>query len=390
MVSLAEQTEDTFGPKPIGIPQMGLPAPLPDPYSPEIKKLRKQIFTEDLPRALPRVAKGVAVGIPAIPSDIIELNKLVNDLAIRYGSKNISTIAQSVQPQVDFLQKKFGRDKFDNMLNSIGISSDASDPAQMIGEIVSGFITGGTLVKGLSKTSPKLSTAIAKPKQTALSTKVDDTAPKDPSKRTFLKGMGAVAMSPVALKASALLPKAEIGTAIQKSYQALTPLIQNFNVSNINFDTNLTQYFRGFNKAQSVGSYSDIIPATDKDGKPMPNLFTMEAGKQPVNLNQQQENIVKNRELLKLETEKHLKLLHGEKRKISSATRIPEKDIHVVKNITTTDQLDIGPKNKDYHFDQDIRLVDSLNNTYDIVDAKYGFNTKDAFYNSPLSGSIKK
>ena len=37
MVSLAEQTEDTFGPKPIGIPQMGLPAPLPDPYSPEIK-----------------------------------------------------------------------------------------------------------------------------------------------------------------------------------------------------------------------------------------------------------------------------------------------------------------------------------------------------------------
>ena len=48
MVSLAKQTEDIFGEKPIEIPQMGLPAPLPDPYSPEMNKLRKQIFTEHL------------------------------------------------------------------------------------------------------------------------------------------------------------------------------------------------------------------------------------------------------------------------------------------------------------------------------------------------------
>ena len=48
MVSLAEQTENTFGPKPIEIPPMGLEAPLPDPYSSEMNKLRKKIFTEDL------------------------------------------------------------------------------------------------------------------------------------------------------------------------------------------------------------------------------------------------------------------------------------------------------------------------------------------------------
>ena len=46
MVSLAEQTKNVFGEEPIiKIPTVGLPAPLPDPYSPEMNKLRKQIFT---------------------------------------------------------------------------------------------------------------------------------------------------------------------------------------------------------------------------------------------------------------------------------------------------------------------------------------------------------
>jgi len=150
MVSLAEQTENRFGDKPIiKIPQMGLPAPLPDPNSPEISAIRKKMILEGVPNVAKKTALGVAVGIPAIPSDILELNKLVNDLAINYGSKNISAIAQSVQPQIDFLQQKLGRDKFDKMLNSIGIPSDASDPAQMTGEIISGFLTGAVLVKGI-------------------------------------------------------------------------------------------------------------------------------------------------------------------------------------------------------------------------------------------------
>ena len=88
MASLNEQTENIF-PKQsksnianetVTIPQMGLPAPLPDPYSPEMNKLRKQIFTEDLPKALPRVGKGMLLSIPAVPSDFVDLAKLANDL----------------------------------------------------------------------------------------------------------------------------------------------------------------------------------------------------------------------------------------------------------------------------------------------------------------------
>ena len=126
-------------------------------------------FAKEQAEGMKRAGIGVAVGIPAIPSDILELNKLVNDLAIKYGSKNISSIATSVQPQVNFLQQKFGREKFDNILNSIGIPSDASDPAQMTGEIISGFLSGNTLVKGiqagLSKIKPSKLTAVTKPKQ---------------------------------------------------------------------------------------------------------------------------------------------------------------------------------------------------------------------------------
>ena len=124
-------------------------------------------FAKKQAEGMKKAGIGVAVGTAAIPSDLLELNKLVNDLAINYGSKNISAIATSVQPQIDFLQQKFGRAKFDKMLNSIGIPSDASDPAQMTGEIISGFISGKALVKGLqkglSKDTPKSTTAIDKP-----------------------------------------------------------------------------------------------------------------------------------------------------------------------------------------------------------------------------------
>ena len=56
-------------------------------------------------------------------------------------------------------------------------------------------------------------------------------------------------------------------------------------------------------------------------------------------LNKQQENLIKNKETLALETDKHLKVLHNEKRKISIATRIPLEDIHVVKGVDTIDDF---------------------------------------------------
>lgn len=126
-------------------------------------------FAKEQAKGIKKAGIGVAVGTAAIPSDLLELNKLVNDLAINYGSKNISAIAKSVQPQINFLQQKFGRDKFDQMLNSIGIPSDASDPAQMTGEIISGFISGKALVKGLQtgikKSLPKEKINAPKSKQ---------------------------------------------------------------------------------------------------------------------------------------------------------------------------------------------------------------------------------
>ena len=407
MVSLAEQTKNVFGEKPVEIPQMGLPAPLPDPYSPEIKELRKQIFTKDLPRALPRVVKGAALSIPAIPSDLVDLAKLANDLNNQYGPDFItqSPVTKLFTKAVDKTQQTVGREQFSKLMKSIGINDNPNDPAQLIGELSTVLIALPTAIsKGLSKTSkvtpPKSTTAIDKPKQTALSKKVDDTAPKDPSKRKFLKGMGATAIAPVAIKASALIPKPDIATAIQKSYQSLTPLIQNFRASTMNFDSNITTYFNQFNKAKAVGtSYADVVPATDKENKPIPNLFISEysGSNKPINLNKQQENIIKNKEILNIETDKHLKLLHNEKRKISVATRIPKKDIHVVKSENTLDDLSVGPDNfgagtNQYHFDEDIRQVDSLNNTYDVYGEVTGnyFVESNTFYDSPLTNPIKK
>tara|TARA_R100001594_G_scaffold95487_2_gene129812 strand:+ start:4883 stop:8359 length:3477 start_codon:yes stop_codon:yes gene_type:complete len=360
-------------------------------------------FAKEQAEGMKRAGIGVAVGIPAIPSDIIELNKLVNDLAIRYGSKNISSIATSVQPQVDFLQKKFGRDKFDNMLNSIGISSDASDPAQMTGEIISGFLSGKTLVKGiqtgLSKIKPSKSTAIAKPKQTALSTKVDDTAPKDPSRRKFMQGVAGTAGAITAAPFIKVLPTGSVLTNVQKSYESLMPFVQNFRASDFNFDVNLRQYSNEAEKAKSIGSFTNIAEGTDGEGNKAPGLFTIESSKQPVDLNKQQENLIKNKETLALETEKHLKLLHNEKRKIATATRIPLEDIHVVKGVDTVDDMS-GPEkatiNDMSHFDEDIRYVDSLNNTYDAIDNRYTGSKlgvvryDNSFYDSPLTDPLKK
>tara|TARA_A100001201_G_scaffold42855_1_gene43567 strand:- start:1493 stop:4954 length:3462 start_codon:yes stop_codon:yes gene_type:complete len=363
-------------------------------------------FAKEQAEGMKRAGIGVAVGIPAIPSDILELNKLVNDLAIKYGSKNISSIATSVQPQVNFLQQKFGREKFDNMLNSIGIPSDASDPAQMTGEIISGFLSGKTLVKGiqtgLSKIKPSKSTAVAKPKQTAISTKVDDTKPKDPSRRKFMKGVAGTAGAITASPFIKVLPTGSVLTNVQKSYNSLVPFVQNFRASNFNFDVNIRQYSNELEKAKSIGSFTNIAEGTDREGNKAPGLFTMESSEQPVDLNKQQENLIKDKETLALETQKHLKLLHNEKRKIATATRIPLEDIHVVKGVDTVDDMS-GPEgatiNDMSHFDEDIRYVDSLNNTYDAIDTKYiDYKPSDkilnrydnSFYDSPLTDPVKK
>ena len=296
-------------------------------------------FAKEQAEGMKRAGIGVAVGIPAIPSDILELNKLVNDLAIKYGSKNISSIAKSVQPQVNFLQQKFGREKFDNMLNSIGIPSDASDPAQMTGEIISGFLSGKTLVKGiqtgLSKIKPSKSTAIDKPKQTAISTKVDDTAPKDPSRRKFIKGVagtaGAITAAPL-IKASSLIPKADVATAIQKSYQSLVPAIQNFRAEKFVLNDNLDTFFDLRDSGNIQDKFFKIKQATDSAGKPMQQYYEYDYDTQTQNLEELKNKNIADKEALKIGLDKHTQILEDYKKQISADLNIPLNNVIIVKN----------------------------------------------------------
>ena len=142
MVSLAEQTKNVFGEKPIEIPQMGLPAPLPKPYSAEMNKLRKQIFTEDLPKALPRVGKGMILSIPAIPFDFVDLAKLANDLNNQYGPDFItkSPVTKFFTKAVNKTQKVMGREQFSKLMKAIGVNDNPNDPAQFIGEISTALV----------------------------------------------------------------------------------------------------------------------------------------------------------------------------------------------------------------------------------------------------------
>ena len=155
MVSLTEQTKNIFSEEPIKIPQMGLSAPLPDPYSPKIKELRKQIFTKDLPKALPRVAKGVALSIPAIPSDLVDLAKLANDLNNQYGPDFItkSPVTKFFTRAVDKTQKVMGREQFSKLMKSIGVNDNPNDPAQFMGEISTALLA---LPLAAYKTSTKV------------------------------------------------------------------------------------------------------------------------------------------------------------------------------------------------------------------------------------------
>ena len=253
MVSLAEQTKNVFGEKPIEIPQMGLPAPLPNPYSAEMNKLRKQIFTEDLPKALPRVGKGMILSIPAIPFDFVDLAKLANDLNNQYGPDFItkSPVTKFFTKAVNKTQKVMGREQFSKLMKAIGVNDNPNDPAQFIGEISTALVAlplaaykiGAKGGKEGLKQIPLKQTAIDKPKQTAISTKVDDTKPKSESRRKFLKGMGATALAPAAIKASAFIPNPDVATAIQKSYQSLIPAIQNFRAEKFVLNDNLDTFF---------------------------------------------------------------------------------------------------------------------------------------------------
>ena len=136
MASLKEQTEQGFYGSPL-YKRLGLP------------EFRSK---EEIKEGLTSLAVGPVTGTLGLPSDILDLANLANDLSADYTG---NVLAKAVQPKLNEIQEKYGRDAFDKGFTELtGIKSDASDVNQMVGELVS---LGGLAKAGISgaKTATK-------------------------------------------------------------------------------------------------------------------------------------------------------------------------------------------------------------------------------------------
>tara|TARA_R100001509_G_scaffold160384_1_gene128120 strand:+ start:1784 stop:6445 length:4662 start_codon:yes stop_codon:yes gene_type:complete len=128
MANLNEQTENTFyGFTPKGLEQETQKFIL-DPKEEQKRK-------EDAIKATKSIGTGIVTGALGLPSDLLDLATLANDLSADYAGNIVS---KAVQPRLNELQQKYGRDAFDKAFTEVtGIKSDASDPAQLVGELIS-------------------------------------------------------------------------------------------------------------------------------------------------------------------------------------------------------------------------------------------------------------
>ena len=126
-----------------------------------------QVFVdkEDADEKITSTARGIGVGTAAIPSDLVSGAKAATEFISKDPllSKMYPTVS-SAASGIKTLDKYVGRPAFDELLNSFGIESDASDPYQIIGEIVSpaGILTAPSkLVSKLSGEAKKIFDEIA-------------------------------------------------------------------------------------------------------------------------------------------------------------------------------------------------------------------------------------
>jgi len=135
------------------IDEEGEAAPAPEGFAQDIVLGLPQGLGKAVKQEGPKFGLGLATSIPALPSDLFDLNKLITDLAVDYAPKPISKVAEFSSPIADFFSEKAGREKFDQLLNKFGIPSDASDPSQMAGEILLpvGLLTQAGKLKNLKK-----------------------------------------------------------------------------------------------------------------------------------------------------------------------------------------------------------------------------------------------
>ena len=118
MASLEEQTEQGFYGSPL-YKRLGLP------------EFRSK---EEIKEGLTSLAVGPVTGTLGLPSDILDLANLANDLSADYTG---NVLAKAIQPKLNEIQEKYGRDAFDKGFTELtGIKSDASDVNQMVGELV--------------------------------------------------------------------------------------------------------------------------------------------------------------------------------------------------------------------------------------------------------------
>jgi len=107
--------------------------------NPEEEQKRKKEFIE----GTKSIATGVVTGTLGLPSDMLDLATMAAEFAAKFGDESVdsaydyASMAKVMLPQIQNLQKKYGRQAFDEAFTAYtGVKSDASNPNQIIGELV--------------------------------------------------------------------------------------------------------------------------------------------------------------------------------------------------------------------------------------------------------------
>jgi hypothetical protein len=109
----------------------------------------KLLAQEKAEAGLKSMAIGPITGTLGLPSDILDLADMANDAIAMYGKGTVTgQFSKLIKPTLDKVQEKYGREAFDRGFTELtGIKSDSTNPAQILGELVS--------LGGLAKTGVK-------------------------------------------------------------------------------------------------------------------------------------------------------------------------------------------------------------------------------------------
>ena len=115
----------------------------------ETEKLLAQEKAEE---GLKSMAIGPITGTLGLPSEILDLADMANDAIAKYGEDTVTgQFSKLIKPTLDKVQEKYGREAFDRGFTELtGIKSDSTNPAQILGELVSlgGFAKTGAKIVG--------------------------------------------------------------------------------------------------------------------------------------------------------------------------------------------------------------------------------------------------